>query len=63
MSSEAASSSKDYYGDPPQLLYDLPSVSDIQHKCPVLATRCLLSFFILSSTLLRGLEVWKSLTE
>ena len=31
MSSEAASSSKDYCGDhPPQLRYDLPSVSDIQ---------------------------------
>ena len=30
MSSEAANSSKDYYGDPPQLLYDLPSVSDIK---------------------------------
>ena len=33
------------------------------HKCPVLATRSLLSFFILSSTLLRGVEVWKSLTN
>ena len=32
MSSEAASSSRDCYGlgDPPQLLYDLPSVSDIK---------------------------------
>ena len=33
------------------------------YKCPVLATRSLLSFFILSSTLLRGVEVWKSLTK
>ena len=33
------------------------------HKCPALATRSLLSFFILSSTLLRGVEVWKSLTK
>ena len=33
------------------------------HKCPVLATRSLLSFFILSFTLLRGVEVWKSLTQ
>ena len=33
------------------------------HKCPVLATRSLLSFFILSSTLLRGVEVWKSPTK
>ena len=30
MSSEAANSSKDYYGDPPQLLYDVPSSSGIQ---------------------------------
>ena len=35
----------------------------IFHKCPALATRSLLSFFILSSTLLRGVEVWKSLTK
>ena len=33
------------------------------HKCPVLATRSLLSFFILSSTLLRGVEVWNSPTK
>ena len=36
---------------------------ETHHKCPVLATRSLLSFFILSSTLLRGVEVWKSLTK
>ena len=30
MSFEAANSSKDYHGDPPQLLYDVPSSSDIQ---------------------------------
>ena len=29
------------------------------HKCPALATRSLLSFFILNSTLLWGEEVWK----
>ena len=37
--------------------------SENDHKCPVLATRSLLSFFILNSTLLRGVEVWKSLTK
>ena len=30
------------------------------HKCPALATRSLLSFFILSSTLLWGVEVWNN---
>ena len=30
MSFEAANISKDYHGDPPQLLYDVPSSSDIQ---------------------------------
>ena len=34
-----------------------------RHKYPALATRSLLSFFILSSTLLRAVEVWKSLTK
>ena len=33
------------------------------HKCSALVTRSLLSFFILSSTLLRAVEVWKSLTK
>ena len=44
MSSEAASSSKDCYGDQPQLLYDVPSVSDIQitHKEPNLPMDILL---------------------
>ena len=37
--------------------------STTQHKCPALATRSLLCFFILSSTLLRGVEMWKSLTN
>ena len=40
----------------------LPSFK-ILHKCPVLATRSLLTFSILSSTLLRGVEVWKSPTK
>ena len=30
------------------------------HKCPALATRSLLSFFILNSTLLWGVEVWNN---
>ena len=34
----------------------------IEHKCPALATRSLLSFFILSSTLLWGVEVWNNPT-
>ena len=32
------------------------------HKCPALATRSLLSFFIRSSTLLWGVEVWNNPT-
>ena len=34
----------------------------ILHKCPALATRSLLSFFILCSTLVRGVELWNSPT-
>ena len=34
-----------------------PSALSGAHKCPALATRSLLSFSILNSTLLRGVEV------
>ena len=40
------------------------NLAKVDHKCPALATRSLLSFFILcSTTVLSGVEVWNSLTK
>ena len=40
------------------------NLAKVDHKCPALVTRSLLSFFILcSTTVLSGVEVWNSLTK